>query len=464
MLLNAQQALASSRSSSRRATSNSRRKKRTKRRILPQEDVTDPHDVSSSSPSFLPLVFSDDEREKDILSALARMDDDDHEDKEEVKQHPTLKKTKRVVKKAISDVRVDQKGNEGETRELKVEAPTINEAKVKAAGAEAVTTPTKEDKPTPPNDQPSLTVLETLQNSPPRQNLPQASVELPQLPPRPVWTRPQQPLQSRLPVTPVSPAMPPSTRTMPGTDIRNPQSMYPYASGTITSSPQPKPSRPQIDVHSSTTRWVRNFLLTRPKDTLLPIPQEYLSDGFNLVQLAPIVERIVRMEGGYVPPAVQTTDSFPLFKAALRLILSNDDGPTSPPVQRAAEVLYTLVHARYVISPRGLDTVRRVLRRPDGTVNPVFGRCPRMNCRGMPVLPWGDSDNFDPRNSVMTRAKRYCPCCGEVRRRCISSAWTLAFSVSHLIRPISLIHRSFLCGIPRPTRVHGGLPSVTYFS
>lgn len=199
---------------------------------------------------------------------------------------------------------------------------------------------------------------------------------------------------------------------MPTSGGTPPQPAYPSPSGFL-------PLRQ--DVNLSTTRWARNFLASRPKDMLLPIPREYLSDGFNLVQLAPIVERIGRMENGYLPPSVQN-ESYPVFKAALRLILQQDgeQSSTTASVQRAAEVLYTLVHARYAMSPRGLDTVRRVLRRSDGTVDPVFGRCPRMRCRGMPLLPYGDSDNYDPCNSVTTRAKRYCPCCGEVRRvRCL---------------------------------------------
>ena len=239
-----------------------------------------------------------------------------------------------------------------------------------------------------------------------------ATETMPNYPPRPVWKRPEQQTVQKLP--PMTSSVPATTRTMPS--VHNPTTKYPYVPGsTVQTQPNHQKSQ-QVDVSSSTTSlWVRTFLSARPKDTLLPIPREYLSDGFNLVQLAPIVEKIGRMEGGYLPPALQSSDtSFPLFKAALRLILSNDDGPTPLSVQRAAEVLYTLVHARYVISPRGLDTVRRVLRRSDGTVNPIFGRCPRIRCRGMPLLPCGDSDSFDPRNSVSTRAKRYCSCCGEV--------------------------------------------------
>ena len=44
---------------------------------------------------------------------------------------------------------------------------------------------------------------------------------------------------------------------------------------------------------SLTTPWARKFIMSRPKDALLPIPREFLSDGFNLVRVAPIVDRTV---------------------------------------------------------------------------------------------------------------------------------------------------------------------------
>lgn len=230
----------------------------------------------------------------------------------------------------------------------------------------------------------------------------------------------------------------------------------------------PRPQRVVMPT-TSTTPWVRRFIASRHKDALLPIPREYLADGFNLVQLAPIVERLamIQLEAAKAAAAAATpttraystttratvssksahhrnddaggetngsgtmaakqssSSSFPLYKAALRLILQTEDGeddartpqqqtPPGPHIQYAAEALYLLVHARYVISPRGLDTVRRVLK-SSKTMEPVFGRCPRFGCRGMPLLPMGESDDYDFQSSPMTKAKRYCCCCGEVR-------------------------------------------------
>jgi len=164
---------------------------------------------------------------------------------------------------------------------------------------------------------------------------------------------------------------------------------------------QQNPIGPQtVSLFPPTTPWIRKFLSSRPKDSLLPIPREYLADGFNLVQL-PLIVEIVGLGTTNIP----TTTAFPLYKAALRLILQEHEEPTQvpPDVQRAAECLYILVHARYIISPRGLETVRRVLRE-----QPIFGRCPRTTCRGMPVLPYCETSDYE-----MCMAKSYCCNCGE---------------------------------------------------
>ena len=203
---------------------------------------------------------------------------------------------------------------------------------------------------------------------------------------------------------------------------------------------------------SLTTPWARKFILSRPKDALLPIPREFLTDGFNLVQLAPIVERVVRdgisanNNSNLSPPPPYPS----LYKAAIRLILEETDSNqntggsssniinnrtkninssnnsdvkrqtvyTPSQIQKAAEVLYTLVHARYVSSPRGLDTIRRMfLRNYEVGIDEVFGKCPRMNCAGSPLLPLGISDGYDIEGDggVCRKSMRYCCCCGEVR-------------------------------------------------
>lgn len=229
---------------------------------------------------------------------------------------------------------------------------------------------------------------------------------------------------------------------------------------------QPKPSTLFPTTMSLTTPWARKFISSRPKDALLPIPREFLSDGFNLVHLAPIVERAVEVmksrgdmiqlqtktgdeNSSIVPPTPSSLHHMSLYKAALRLILeegdgisnshrdSNDGGLTDnsrsiayshakysqEEIQKAAEVLYILVHARYASSPRGLDTIKRMFQhkkllsnRDNVPIHPIFGQCCRIPCKGMPLLPIGMSDCYDieEKGGVGRRAMRYCPCCREM--------------------------------------------------
>jgi hypothetical protein len=184
-----------------------------------------------------------------------------------------------------------------------------------------------------------------------------------------------------------------------------------YGVNSTTSTKRAEPTVPDL-----TTPWVRQFMASCPKDVLLPVPRDYILDNFNLAQLPPVVEKISLQNSAesYDPSG----RSHPIYKQALRLILQEEpcdpDATVTDTVQRAAKVLYLLVHQRYVLSPRGLDTVRRRFLLKQSSVDPIFGRCPRVVCQGMPLLPFGDSDNFQVHDGGRdTRAKRYCPSCGE---------------------------------------------------
>ncbi len=73
-------------------------------------------------------------------------------------------------------------------------------------------------------------------------------------------------------------------------------------------------------------------------------------------------------------------------------------------VEGAAELLYGLIHARYILTGRGM------LKMLDKFHSASFGRCSRVLCQGQNVLPVGVSDT--PRNCTVAV---YCPRC-EVRR------------------------------------------------
>ena len=213
-----------------------------------------------------------------------------------------------------------------------------------------------------------------------------------------------------------------------GSDIQPVLEIVPPRPSSPSLGPKNHPTHvnnvPIPPVSSSTTSWVRRYLNSRTKDVLLPVPKEYIADGFNLAQLAPIVERIGFQAMGTQAlevakrlvelPAPQP--SFPIYRLALQLLLNENEAeeatilthPVIPPhaIQHATEALYLIVHARFVTSPRGLDALRRILLN-----SPVFGKCPRPQCQGTMLLPYGVSNDFTSNSHI---CQRYCACCGNV--------------------------------------------------
>lgn len=98
------------------------------------------------------------------------------------------------------------------------------------------------------------------------------------------------------------------------------------------------------------------------------------------------------------------------YDYALDLILDEDvqqdDGMTEEQhevVECAAELLYGLIHARFILTARGLAAMR------DKFKNVEFGRCPRVLCSGQPCLPAGPSDAHQA-----STVKIFCPKCEDL--------------------------------------------------
>lgn len=72
-------------------------------------------------------------------------------------------------------------------------------------------------------------------------------------------------------------------------------------------------------------------------------------------------------------------------------------------IETQARILYGLIHARYIITTRGLAKMAEKYKRAD------FGRCPRVLCYQQPLLPVGLSDI-----PFQSPVKLHCPRCEDL--------------------------------------------------
>ncbi|KAI7980337.1 Casein kinase II subunit beta-2 [Camellia lanceoleosa] len=72
-------------------------------------------------------------------------------------------------------------------------------------------------------------------------------------------------------------------------------------------------------------------------------------------------------------------------------------------VESAAEMLYGLIHVRYVLTSKEMAAML------EKYTNAEFGRCPRVYCCGQPCLPVGQSDI-----ARQSTVKIYCPKCEDI--------------------------------------------------
>ena len=71
--------------------------------------------------------------------------------------------------------------------------------------------------------------------------------------------------------------------------------------------------------------------------------------------------------------------------------------------ESAAEILYGLVHSRFIITSRGLELMAEKFRQER------FGTCPRVQCNRQPLIPIGQSDQ-----PQQFSVKLYCGKCNDI--------------------------------------------------
>jgi len=136
--------------------------------------------------------------------------------------------------------------------------------------------------------------------------------------------------------------------------------------------------------------WVKWFCSLKGNAMFCEVDRSFLEDQFNFAGLETLVPCFT--DAMDIILDVIDTDALDLMSEEQRDI-----------VESAAEMLYGLVHQRFILSTRGLK------RMHDKYKGCEFGRCHRVYCRGQPVLPVGQSDL-----PGLTTVNTYCPRCQDL--------------------------------------------------
>lgn len=169
--------------------------------------------------------------------------------------------------------------------------------------------------------------------------------------------------------------------------------------------------------------WIPSFCSRFGHEYFCQVPTEFIEDDFNMTGLS---------------------QEIPHYRKALDLILdleamsdeddeddndgaAEEDGSGEPVnrsiVEHAAEQLYGLIHARYILTKPGLQSMAEKFDHKE------FGTCPRYYCGGMQMLPCGLSDTLGKQT-----VRLYCPSCQDLylpqssRHLCMDGAfWGTSF-------------------------------------
>eukprot|EP00440_Ansanella_granifera_P044196 gb/GFBE01047896.1/.p1 GENE.gb/GFBE01047896.1/~~gb/GFBE01047896.1/.p1 ORF type:complete len:259 (+),score=52.14 gb/GFBE01047896.1/:1-777(+) len=137
---------------------------------------------------------------------------------------------------------------------------------------------------------------------------------------------------------------------------------------------------------SADSGWIPWFCGLKGHELFAEVEEDYVRDNFNLYGLR---------------------QRFKFYDHALEMILSSeapDDDDLADneflEIYRDASDLYSLIHARYIVSPRGLQAMR------EKYLKGTFGTCPRIHCDRQHVLPMGLSEDLRA-----AQVKIFCPKC-----------------------------------------------------
>lgn len=136
--------------------------------------------------------------------------------------------------------------------------------------------------------------------------------------------------------------------------------------------------------------WIDLFLGKKGNEYFCDIDPEYITDRFNLINLQKTVAKFTQVIQ-YIVDELDENIINSMSQTRLKQLDSD------------ASKFYGLVHARYIITVKGLQKMLAKYRDAD------FGRCPRVYCNFQPLLPMGLHDV-----PGMDCVKLYCPACEDL--------------------------------------------------
>eukprot|EP01017_Pseudomicrothorax_dubius_P028635 TRINITY_DN3412_c0_g1_i4.p1 TRINITY_DN3412_c0_g1~~TRINITY_DN3412_c0_g1_i4.p1 ORF type:complete len:275 (+),score=37.30 TRINITY_DN3412_c0_g1_i4:65-889(+) len=135
--------------------------------------------------------------------------------------------------------------------------------------------------------------------------------------------------------------------------------------------------------------WIQWFCSLAEHQFFVEVDEDYIRDGFNLYGLK---------------------QKFPHYEECIEMILSPDvpeeedlEDEKFHELYQEATDLYGLIHARFILSPRGLSLAK------EKYLKGKFGTCPKVVCDHQHVLPVGLSEELRT-----SRVKVFCPRCEDI--------------------------------------------------
>lgn len=147
--------------------------------------------------------------------------------------------------------------------------------------------------------------------------------------------------------------------------------------------------------------WIQQFCELFGHDYFVPVSQDFIEDDFNLTGLSLQVPYYREALYTILDYQVETSDDSSNGNGTGKG--SKTELPNKALLAHSAELLYGLIHSRYIISKPGLTAMASKFERNE------FGSCPRYYCDGMHLIPVGSTD-IPGQETV----RLYCPCCNDI--------------------------------------------------